>query len=114
MNITTVPDGSDVVVTVTADVKHRCPFRDEADVGTTDITWRVNGQTVELHSLRGWLDQFIDSGISHESVTNCIAYAVASLDGIEDVTVATHWTTAGMAVTVTGGGVAISDRPREP
>lgn len=107
----TVPFAADVAVVASGPFHHRCPFVDEADDGWVDISWRCNGQTLELHALADWLAKFKDSEISHEAITDTLTRVLGGLDGIEDVTVATRWETAGMTVTVTGGAHEVLRQP---
>lgn len=94
----TVEDSSDVTVSVKADLQHLCPHVEEIDFGTVTITWRVNGQTYEMHSLAEYLRGFKDSRLSHEQITDCIRHDLSTVDGIELVSVETTWDTAGMEV----------------
>jgi NADPH-dependent 7-cyano-7-deazaguanine reductase QueF len=96
--IRTVADTSDVTVTVAGSLDHQCPHVDEADHGTIAISWRVNGQTYELHSLADYLRRFKDSRISHEQITDLIRHDLSTVDGIDLLSVETNWTTAGMEV----------------
>lgn len=96
----TVPEPAVVTVTATGPLTHRCPHVDEVDTGTVTVTWTTAGQTIELHSLRAWLDSFADVRTSHEAITAGIETAL-QLPGIVDVAVETTWTTAGMAVAAT-------------
>jgi len=96
--IKTVPDSSDVAVTASGVIQHRCPHVDEDDHGRVDIKWRVNGETLELHSLAAYLQTFRDCEISHEQLTNQIRFDLSLVAQIELVSVETHWNTAGMEV----------------
>lgn len=86
-------------LTVTADATHRCPFVDEVDHGTVQISWRTCGQTIELHSLARYLADYADVEISHEEFTDCIRVDLEHVTGIEVLSVTSVWTTAGMGVT---------------
>ena len=97
--IRTALSTADVTLTAIAPLVHRCPFVDEVDNGTVTISWRVDGQTFELHSLRAYLDRFRDAEISHEAITDRIRHDLATTLGLADVTVTTTWDTAGMEVT---------------
>lgn len=97
--IRTEPSTADVTMHATSLLIHRCPFVDEVDNGTVTIAWRVDGQTIELHSLRDYLASFRDSEIAHESLTDRIRHDLGTTPGIADVTVTTTWDTAGMEVT---------------
>lgn len=103
MSIATVPCESNVTLSATGNIRHLCPFKNEVDHGTVTITWTVAGQTLELHALAAWLDEFRDARTSHEDLTSDIATAIAILPGVADVRVATTWDTAGLAVTCTSG-----------
>lgn len=94
----TVPDTSDVTVTATGDLRHRCPHIDEVDQGLTTITWRVEGQTLELHTLAAYLHGFENAALSHEQLTDRIRHDLSSLPGIELTSVTTTWLTAGLEV----------------
>lgn len=105
MTAYTVACQSGVTMSVTAPLRHRCPFVDETDEGTVHITWTTDGETVELHSLAKWLTWFADEAISHEDITEAIRAELAELEGITDVGVRTEWTTAGTRVEVIAGVV---------
>lgn len=98
MRFETVPSTSDVEVTVTTPLTHRCPFVDEIDNGTITITWRVDGETFELHSLRHYLNSFADVEISHEGITDLIRHDLSTVPDVELISVSTAWETAGMEV----------------
>lgn len=100
----TVPCDSRVTMTATFPLIHRCPFADEVDEGTVEITWTTEGRTLELHALAAWLHGWDEQAISHEEVTAQIARGLAGEPwlpwvGIADVSVTTRWTTAGGEVT---------------
>lgn len=94
----TVPIDSVVQMSATADIQHLCPFAEEIDNGTATITWQAAGWTLELHSLREYLNTFHDREISHEDLTEEIRAELSSHLGISHVTVNTSWRTAGMGV----------------
>lgn len=104
-----VPSAPGVRVTVTAPIRHLCPFKDEIDDGELTLSWRTDHSTVELHSLRHFLGVFADARISHEEVVSEIWGAMNRVDGIRSVSVSTTWRTAGMKVQC-----ATSPRPPEP
>lgn len=83
---------------------HSCPFKDETDVGTIDLAWDTGDATVELHSLRAYLDGWAGVCVSHEDLTAEIHADLAGLPGITRVLVSTHWTTAGMEVSCSTSG----------
>lgn len=97
-----VPEAAQVRVTATGDLSHLCPHFDEEDHGAVEITWTCRGHSIELHSLKKYLDAFEESSVSHETLTQRIATDLASLTGITDVSVVSRWDTAGFAVTVAG------------
>jgi NADPH-dependent 7-cyano-7-deazaguanine reductase QueF len=101
--IETVGCDSDVRVTITGPIGHLCPYRDETDHGTIDITWTVAGQTLELHSLAAYLRGWADARLAHEQLTDLIRHDLATMPGITRVTVSTAWQTAGMRVHVSTG-----------
>lgn len=94
----TVTCDSDVTMTVTAPLTHLCPHVDEVDNGTITLTWRVNGYTLELHSLREYLNGFKYAEVSHEEITDLIRHEMSVTPGVEVVSVETTWDTAGMEV----------------
>lgn len=96
--IETVHADGDVTVTVRGGLLHLCPFRDETDVGGVEIVWRVDGMTLELHSLTDYLDAFANSRMSHEEITDRIRHDLSTIDGIKLVSVVTDWNTAGLEV----------------
>jgi NADPH-dependent 7-cyano-7-deazaguanine reductase QueF len=69
-------------------------------MGWVTITWRCDGATVELHSLRAWLDTYSTSRDSHETITSDIAGTLAALEGIADIQVTSRFHTAGFQTTV--------------
>jgi NADPH-dependent 7-cyano-7-deazaguanine reductase QueF len=87
-------------VSVTAPLTHLCPFRDEIDEGTVTISWDVAGGTLELHSLRRYLDRFRASKLSHEEATARIFHDLSSEVGVRLLSVSSTWSTAGMEVAV--------------
>lgn len=97
-HVLTVPDSSDVAVTVTGALDHRCPHVNERDHGNVTISWRVKGQTYELHSLAEYLRLWKDSEISHEAITDRIRHDLSVVVGIELLSVETEWLTAGLEV----------------
>jgi NADPH-dependent 7-cyano-7-deazaguanine reductase QueF len=99
MSPRSVGSGADVQVTATADLQHLCPFVDEVDHGTITIAWHCNGATLELHSLREYLDGFKDSELSHEALTDLIRHDLSVIARIDLISVTTTWQTAGMEVT---------------
>jgi NADPH-dependent 7-cyano-7-deazaguanine reductase QueF len=95
---TIVPATADVRVTATSPIQHLCPFVDEVDNGTITITWRTNGATFELHSLRKYISGFKVSEISHEALTDLIRHDLSTERGISLISVESSWTTADMEV----------------
>ncbi len=88
-------------VTITADVQHLCPYRDEVDQGIAAITLDVpSGDAPELHDMRSRLDGWAVRKISHEAMTREIAAYFRA------IRVVTTWRTAGMEV--------VCDVPGEP
>jgi NADPH-dependent 7-cyano-7-deazaguanine reductase QueF len=72
---------------------------DEVDEGTVELAWRTDGGTLELHSVRAWLDTYADREIAHEDLTEELHAELAAMPKIDDVQVTTHWNTAGFTVT---------------
>lgn len=103
------PDG--VTVEATGEVTHRCPFADEVDHGTVTVRWTCDGMTLELHYLRGFLDEFRDVKISHEQLVERVRVHAAAQAGVTDVSVTGEFFTAGMRVRV-GAGAVLGDRLR--
>lgn len=97
-----VPNASWVTVSITGPLVHRCPYVSEVDNGTVDITWLTDSQTLELHSLRAWLDTFSTREISHEDITEEIRSTLFARPGITNVRVTTRWYTAGFDVSASG------------
>lgn len=98
MSINTVPIEATVTMSATADIQHMCPFVHEVDNGTVVITWEAEGWTIELHSLRAYLNTFSDREISHEELTEEIRAELNGHHGITIESVNTTWRTAGMGI----------------
>jgi NADPH-dependent 7-cyano-7-deazaguanine reductase QueF len=88
-----------VTMTATAPLRHLCPFKNERDVGDITVTWSTCGSTLELHALGEYLQQFAETEISHEDLTDKIRHDLEGMQGIYAVKVETTWKTAGMGVT---------------
>lgn len=99
MSVTTVPIEATVTMSATAGIQHMCPFVHEVDNGTVAITWKAEGWTIELHSLRAYLSTFADREISHEELTEEIRAETSSHHGINNVSVTSSWRTAGTGIT---------------
>lgn len=97
-HVKTVPSDTDVTVTASADLRHRCPFVNEVDFGRIHIAWRTVGATYELHSLAEYLRTFKDAELSHEEITDRIRDDLSVVREIEILSVETTWLTGGMEV----------------
>lgn len=109
----TVTCESQVAVTATFPLVHRCPHRDETDRGTATISWITHGYTFELHALAEWLSWFADKATSHEDLTETIR-DLLTFDGgagVRDVQVVTRWSTAGAEVVVSCSTSPTPPRP---
>ena len=81
-------------VTVTADATKLCPYADEQDHGTVEVTFDVpEGDAPELHLLGKRLESVYAQAQSHEEFTRWVAETTGA------VRVLTKWHTAGMDVT---------------
>jgi NADPH-dependent 7-cyano-7-deazaguanine reductase QueF len=90
-----------VGVITTASAAHLCPFRDEQDYGTVSVSWTTAcGQTVELHALGELIRSVADVRISHEQWTADLASTIAAGVAVDDLTVTSQWSTAGLTVSV--------------
>lgn len=78
-------------------VTHRCPFRDERDLGTLEASWL--GDVVELGAFAEHLDTYADAAITHEDMTQRVRDWLERA-GAFDVYVTTDWQTAGLEVRV--------------
>lgn len=87
-----------VTMTVTAPLRHLCPFVEEVDNGQVTITWSTAGKTLELHALAGYLQGFAAMEVSHEALTDELRHDLEGVPGIYAVDVTTTWETAGMGV----------------
>jgi NADPH-dependent 7-cyano-7-deazaguanine reductase QueF len=104
--LTAIPDAATgVTVRVEARLTHMCPHQDEFDEGTVVIEFPVDDQTLELHGLRAYLDDWADTKISHEELTWTI-YRDLAAAGTPPLSVTTEWETAGMKVRVSTGRVS--------
>lgn len=97
--VRTVPAAAGVQVVAKSLAQHMCPFVHEVDEGGIFASWTTAGATIELHSLRDYLQSFAQVEISHEELTLTVLESLRSIDGITDVSVESAWTTAGMEVT---------------
>lgn len=89
-----------VRATASFPLTHECPYRDETDHGTVELTWTVEGRTLELHSVAEWLRTFEGRMTSHEALTARL-WAVLAVDlTLPGVVVTTEWDTAGGHVRV--------------
>lgn len=102
----TVPVEATVRMSATSPIQHMCPFVQEVDNGTITVSWDTDGWTLELHSLRAYLNTFQGREISHEELTAEIEAELSGFVGIAAVTVTTTWRTAGMEVVVTTSEVS--------
>lgn len=81
-------------VTVTADAAKFCPYMDEEDTGTLEMTFDVTaGDAPELHRLAQQLEAWSSQARSHEEFTRWVAQSTGA------VRVVSRWRTAGMDVT---------------
>lgn len=90
--------GQSVTMTARTPAQHQCPIVQETDNGTMTITWQTSGNTLELHTLREYVDTFKDVEITHEALTSTVRRTLVNLPGIAGVTVSSEWDTAGMRV----------------
>jgi hypothetical protein len=94
-----VDAGAPATVTVTTGAYHRCPFKDEADEGELTLTFEAGAETLELHSLKAWIDGLDEWMVSHEAYTFYIKDQLTKI-GVRVTHVTTRWTTADMTVSV--------------
>lgn len=91
--------GAPATVTVTVDVVHMCPFKDEVDEGSLTVVFEVADQTIELHSLKRWLDTLDEWKVTHEGFTFHVKDTLQTV-GVRVRRCETIWDTAGMYVRV--------------
>lgn len=96
--INVVPIEATTAMKAEAAIQHLCPFVNEVDNGTVTVHWAAVGWTLELHSLRAYLNSFHDRVISHEELTEEIRAELSTHHGINEVRVTSTWRTAGMEV----------------
>lgn len=72
-------------------ITHLCPYREERDVGTVEMTF--SGPAPELHGLADRLQVFAEVKITHEELTEMLAVETGA-------SVVTKWITAGLEVEV--------------
>lgn len=90
-------------VNASCSITHLCPYKQERDFGTVEISWTVapGSSPVELHALAEKVQSFTDVHLTHEAVTWDLQRWVVGLVGESgEVEVATRWVTAGMDVEV--------------
>lgn len=95
----TVDTPAEVYVTATGSLRHRCPYVDELDEGTVEITWSTLGATFELHALRAYLDQWEDVKVSHEELAAMIRVDL-DVPGLRVTEVVVRFPTANLEVSV--------------
>lgn len=95
-----VQANAEVAVSVTMPLRHLCPFKSEVDQGEVTLTWNAMGSTLELHSVREWLDGYANHTVSHEDLTGILLDTLIDLE-LGGLSVTTRWETAGGTVTVT-------------
>lgn len=80
-------------VTVTADATKLCPYANEMDEGTVEVTFEVhNSDAPEIHLLGAKLEAAYGQARSHEEFTRWVAQSVGA------IRVVTRWRTAGMDI----------------
>lgn len=90
-----------VRITVTSPASHLCPFRDEVDDGTVQVSWTTSqGETLELHTLAQLIRGRAGTEISHEQWTADLVDMINAGAKVADLTVSSQWSTAGMSVSV--------------
>ena len=90
-------------VSATSSITHLCPYKQERDFGTVEISWTVapGSSPVELHALAEKVQSFTDVHLTHEAVTWDLHQWIDGLVGDSgEVGVVTRWVTAGMDVEV--------------
>lgn len=101
--IQALPTDADCTVTVTGDITHQCPYRDEVDEGQVTLAWLCQGATIELHSLAAYLDAWKDCTVSHEQLVDRLALDLGTASPeVHLISVVARFTTAGMSVEVAG------------
>jgi NADPH-dependent 7-cyano-7-deazaguanine reductase QueF len=83
-------------IIISGPITHLCPYVEEVDVGTVEISchWSPGLTELELGDLSRQLQAYHDTYISHEALTQEIADELAD----HHPTVVTRWNTAGLAV----------------
>lgn len=99
--VQTVPSPSGIRVRATGPITHLCPHVNEVDEGEVAIEWTTARCTFELHSLAAHLGTYADQRISHEELLVALTRSLKGL-GCADVAVTARFTTAGLAVEVSG------------
>jgi hypothetical protein len=86
-----------VIVTIKGAARKRCPYRDERDEGTVELTFDLpSGDAPELHKLSSdLLSGSEDWEVSHEEYTRSLFNAYTE-DGC--IRAVTTWHTAGLEV----------------
>lgn len=100
--LSVVPSGLETAtetVTVTSEIRHLCPFKNEVDQGVVTVTFAADSRTFELHELAAYFRLFAGEKISHEALTDCIFDELTD-EGPRVLRVTTEWVTAGMRVVV--------------
>lgn len=97
--LTTVAAPAGVHVVAYGPITHLCPHVEEVDEGFVRFEWTTAGQTVELHSLRTFVDAFDEAAIAHEDLVELFRRYLSDLPGIREVVVSAEFDTADFEVT---------------
>ena len=86
-----------MIVTITGPAVHRCPYRDELDVGTFRIEYDLDCEPIELHALAEQVRSYTDRKMTHEEFTEDLGEWLGDREATV-ATVTTEWQTAGLGV----------------
>lgn len=84
-----------VEVTLSTPLTHRCPYRDERDVGHLWFSYSTEHGEIELYRFAELVAAYDREAITHESLTEDLAMLFAPFHP----SVVTEWMTAGVVVT---------------
>lgn len=80
-------------------VRKECPVKNEADFGTVDVWFTTRTQTIELHSLRNYIESYQGIPITHEDFARQVYRDIVST-GVDEVSVSASWRMDGLQAIV--------------
>lgn len=89
------PDLEEEILHEVFEFTHLCPFTGHPDYARLEIRFVPGARCVELKSLKEYLQQFRDVGVSYEQLTGHLAKTLFHLMAPRCLTVTGHWSGRG-------------------